>query len=103
MVNISFEKITSENINASNNELTTAKRTVHNLIRVHQNMLAQIEAGERFTKGPKDITDQIWTASLDEIDQCRKVLEALNRMGAGDIKQANYLLSQIQEFIPHEH
>ena len=97
MVNMSFEKI------APGGEHAGARRTVLGLIRLHQDILDRIDSGEKFFNGKKEVTTVMWSKSLDEIEQCRKVLLAMDRMNAGELKEAYKLLGEIQEHIPHTH
>lgn len=82
---------------------TASIDTVNSLIRVHQDTIAQIAAGQKFTRESKDVTREIRVRCKREIAQCQKVLDALRRMGAGDFARASEMLREIQEYLPSEH
>lgn len=104
-------KCSHENTNQRNSvrkaNLVTARTasidTVNSLIRVHQDTIAQIAAGQKFTRESKDVTREIRVRCKREIAQCQKVLDALRRMGAGDFARASEMLREIQEYLPSEH
>lgn len=84
-------------------EIIGARETVLRLITVHRRTIAAIEQGERHHKGRTDVTRMVLEASRKEIKQCEAVLEALEHMTIGSIQRASELLSQIKEFLPHDH
>lgn len=80
-----------------------AKRTIENLIRVHEQTIREIDAGKKFWKGGDDVTAAVRTRCMHEIKQCRMVHDALDSMRAGDIQRAAGLCAQIQEHITNVH
>lgn len=76
-----------------------AKRTLENLIRVHEQTIRDIDGGKKFWKDGVDISADIRKRCNFEITQCRVVHEALDEMHSGHIKRAAGLCEQIQEYI----
>jgi hypothetical protein len=80
-----------------------AKRTLENLIRVHQQTIADIDGGKAFYREGQNVSAKIRARCEFEIKQCRIVHEALDSMKEGDIKRAAGLCAQIQENILNVH
>lgn len=77
----------------------SARATIRKLIEVHRRTLKDIDDGKRFHKDGSDITQELRRRVEREIKQCQQVDDALDYMGAGDIRKAADLCGQIQEFI----
>lgn len=80
-----------------------AKRTIRQLMRVHEQTIRDIDGGKKFWKHGEDVTHDVRTACRSEIVKCQMVHDALDKMHDGQIKEAAALCDQIQEFVPRVH
>lgn len=77
-----------------------ARATVAKLIATHRATLHDILFdGKQFWKDGADITATVKRGALRELDQCRTLLDALDRLDAGDIQEAAALCGRIEERI----